>query len=168
MDMDTYEEVRLPRDNSWAQFLKEGTDCNMVFFNGDVISVEPPLNMVLKVVQTDPGIKGNSATAGTKPATLETGAIIQASPLHLRSAHSPLQSCPGRSASRESSIVFVDRIESLGQAMLFQGILCHLDDILFGGGSPQQGCRFRGASLLFVGYPTKSRQSVLANQNLLG
>lgn len=77
MDMETYEEVRVPRDESWAKYLREGTDCDVVFHNGQVISVEPPQNMVLKVTQTDPGVKGNTAQGGTKPATLETGAVIQ-------------------------------------------------------------------------------------------
>ena len=43
MDMETYEEVRLPRDDEWAQYLLEGTNCDLLFFNGEVISVEPPL-----------------------------------------------------------------------------------------------------------------------------
>jgi elongation factor P len=77
MDMETYEEVRMPRDDSWAVFLNEGTDCSVLFHNGVVISVEPPLNLTLKVTQTDPGVKGNTAQGGTKPATLETGATIQ-------------------------------------------------------------------------------------------
>jgi hypothetical protein len=82
MDMETYEEVRVPRDDEWSRFVKEGTDCAVLFYNGEVISVEPPLNMVLKVVQSDPGVKGNTAQGATKPATLETGAVIQVRATH--------------------------------------------------------------------------------------
>jgi Elongation factor P, C-terminal len=67
----------MPRDDAWALFLKEGTDCSVVFHNGVVISVEPPMNLSLKVVRTDPGVKGNTAQGGSKPATLETGAVVQ-------------------------------------------------------------------------------------------
>ena len=77
MDMESYEEVRLPRDDAWAVYLKEGTDCDVVFFNGDVISVDPPVSMVLEVTQCDVGVKGNTAKSGaSKPATLETGAVV--------------------------------------------------------------------------------------------
>lgn len=76
MDNESYEETRLPKDD-WAQFLKEGTTCTLVFFNGKVISVEPPAFMDLLVTEAPPGVKGNTASGGgTKPATLETGAVI--------------------------------------------------------------------------------------------
>ncbi|GBF87327.1 elongation factor P [Raphidocelis subcapitata] len=76
MDTESYEETRLPRDD-WAKYLKEGTTCTLVFYNGKVISVEPPAFMELLVTETPPGVKGNTASGGgSKPATLETGAII--------------------------------------------------------------------------------------------
>lgn len=76
MDNDSYEETRLPKDD-WAKYLKEGTTCNLLFYNGKVISVEPPAFMDLLVTETPPGVKGNTASGGgTKPATLETGAVI--------------------------------------------------------------------------------------------
>lgn len=104
MDMETYEEVRMPRDDSWAGFLKEGTDCSVVFHNGVVISVEPPLNIVLTVKQTDPGVKGNTATSGAlKPATLETGAIVQA-----RSPRRPGRPGTHHSLRRGAAQVFPD------------------------------------------------------------
>ena len=77
MNMESFEEIRVPRDNDWAQYLREGTDCDLVFFNGDVISVEPPQNMTLKVTRSDPAIKGNTSAGAMKPATLETGAEIK-------------------------------------------------------------------------------------------
>ncbi|KAI8472136.1 MAG: elongation factor P (EF-P) KOW-like domain-containing protein [Monoraphidium minutum] len=76
MDNESYEETRLPKDD-WAQFLKEGTTCSLLFFNGKVISVEPPQFMDLLVAEAPPGVKGNTASGGgTKSAVLETGAVI--------------------------------------------------------------------------------------------
>jgi len=53
-------------------------------YQGDVISVELPIFMELKVVETDPGVRGDTASGGTKPATVETGATIKV-PLYLES-----------------------------------------------------------------------------------
>ncbi|WIA11785.1 hypothetical protein OEZ85_011878 [Tetradesmus obliquus] len=76
MDQDTYEETRLARDD-WAKFLKEGAICSLLFYSGKVISVEPPNFVDLLVVDTPPGVKGNTASGGgSKKATLETGAVI--------------------------------------------------------------------------------------------
>jgi hypothetical protein len=77
MNMETFEEIRVPRDDEWALYLREGTDCDMVFFNGDVISVEPPQNMTLKVTRADPAVKGNTSAGAKKPAILETGVEIE-------------------------------------------------------------------------------------------
>ena len=65
MDNESYEETRLPRDD-WAKYLKEGTTCTLVFFNGKVISVEPPSFMDLVVTDTPPGVKGNTASGGAR------------------------------------------------------------------------------------------------------
>ncbi|GLC40031.1 hypothetical protein PLESTB_001518500 [Pleodorina starrii] len=75
MDTETYEETRLKRDE-WAQYLKEGTTVELLFYNGKVISVDVPQFMDLKVVETSPNVKGNTASGGSKPATLETGAVV--------------------------------------------------------------------------------------------
>lgn len=77
MNMESFEEIRVPRDDAWALYLREGTDVDLVFFNGDVISVEPPQNMTLKVIRSDPAVKGNTSSGAKKPATLETGAEIE-------------------------------------------------------------------------------------------
>lgn len=77
MDQNTYEEVRVKREESWAKYLKEGLVVELVIWNGKVIGVDPPNTIDLEVVQTEPGVKGNTASGGTKPATLETGAVIQ-------------------------------------------------------------------------------------------
>jgi len=77
MDNDSFEEVRVLSDSDWSQWLMEGGIVTTLFWNGKCISVEVPISLDLKVVQTDPGLKGNTAQGGTKPATLETGAVIQ-------------------------------------------------------------------------------------------
>lgn len=77
MNMSTYEEVRIPEDKSWSKYLKEGMDVQVLMWNGNVISVDLPNTVELEVVETDPGVKGNTAQGGSKPATLETGAVIQ-------------------------------------------------------------------------------------------
>ncbi|KAI8103866.1 hypothetical protein M9434_002135 [Picochlorum sp. BPE23] len=77
MDMTTYEETRIPEDESWSKYLKEGMDVQVLTWNGKVISVDLPNTVELEVVETDPGVKGNTAQGGSKPATLETGAVIQ-------------------------------------------------------------------------------------------
>ncbi|KAL4424103.1 hypothetical protein ABPG75_001404 [Micractinium tetrahymenae] len=77
MDMQSYEETRIPRDEDWAKYLKEGMDVGVLLWNGKVISVELPNTVELEVVETDPGVRGNTASGGSKPAKLETGAVIQ-------------------------------------------------------------------------------------------
>ena len=76
MDMQTYEETRLEKSD-WAKFLKVEQTVSVVIWNGKVISVDLPKVVELEVTDTDPGVKGNTKdSGGTKPATLETGAII--------------------------------------------------------------------------------------------
>ncbi|KAK9916619.1 hypothetical protein WJX75_004956 [Coccomyxa subellipsoidea] len=77
MDNTTYEETRLKKDESWSKYLKEGAEVALLIWNGKVISVDSPPSVELEVVDTDPGLKGNTAAGGSKPATLETGAVIQ-------------------------------------------------------------------------------------------
>lgn len=77
MDNSTYEETRLERDETWAKWLKEGMDAKLMKWNDKVISVELPKNVELEVVETDPGVKGNTASGGSKPAKLETGATVE-------------------------------------------------------------------------------------------
>ena len=73
----TYEETRVKRAESWAKYLKEGTEVQLVTWNGNVISVDLPTAVELEVVDVDPGVKGNTMSGGSKPATLETGAVVQ-------------------------------------------------------------------------------------------
>ncbi|KAK2658078.1 hypothetical protein Ddye_011130 [Dipteronia dyeriana] len=78
MDLNTFEETRLNEKDvgDKTKWLKEGMDCNLLFWNGKVIDFELPLTVKLAVVDVDPGLKGDTAQGGTKPATLDTGAIV--------------------------------------------------------------------------------------------
>ena len=59
------------------KFVKENMVCTIYSYKGKVFNVVPPINVVLEVAETDPGFAGNTATNATKPATLETGAVIK-------------------------------------------------------------------------------------------
>ncbi|MBD1852421.1 elongation factor P [Leptolyngbya sp. FACHB-711] len=78
MDMETYEEGRLnaKQIGDRVKYLKEGMEVNVVRWNNQVLDVELPNSVVLEVVQADPGVKGDTATGGTKPAIVETGAQV--------------------------------------------------------------------------------------------
>lgn len=60
-----------------AQWLKDGTVCIVTLWNGQPLVVTPPPHIELKVVETDPGLRGDTATGGQKPAKLETGAVVR-------------------------------------------------------------------------------------------
>ncbi len=60
-----------------AKWLKDQDMCQVTLYNGEPLSVTPPNFVELKITQTDPGVRGDTATGGTKPATLETGAIVK-------------------------------------------------------------------------------------------
>jgi len=60
-----------------AQWLKEGITCIITLWNGVPLVVTPPPHIELKVVETDPGLRGDTATGGQKPAKLETGAVVR-------------------------------------------------------------------------------------------
>ena len=79
MDLDTYDQISLaPEEVGEARdFLKENTEVEILFIDGNPVSVELPNFIELRIVKTDPGVRGDTATGGSKPATLETGAVIQ-------------------------------------------------------------------------------------------
>ena len=60
-----------------AKWLIEQDNCLVTLFNGQIISVTPPKQITLEVTDTDPGLKGDTAGTGGKPATLSTGAVVQ-------------------------------------------------------------------------------------------
>ena len=79
MDLETYDQISLSEDEvgDASEFLKENTEVEMLFIDGSPVSVELPNFMELRIAKTDPGVRGDTATGGTKPAELETGATIQ-------------------------------------------------------------------------------------------
>ena len=60
-----------------AKWLKEQDLCTVTLWNGAPISVVPPNHVVLKVTETEPGVRGDTASGATKPATVETGAVVR-------------------------------------------------------------------------------------------
>ncbi len=79
MDAETYEQVAVPMDvvgEASGYIVPNGT-VSVLSADGEVVSVEPPAHVDLEVAETDPGLKGDTATGGTKPATLETGVVVQ-------------------------------------------------------------------------------------------
>jgi len=86
MDTTSYDQVNYSKsqlgDN--VDLLKENTVVKILLYQGEPISVDLPIFMELKVVETDPGIRGDTASGGTKPATVETGATVKV-PLYLES-----------------------------------------------------------------------------------
>ena len=60
-----------------APWLKDGISCVVTLWNGEPLQVTPPSHIELTIVETDPGLRGDTATGGTKPAKLETGAVVR-------------------------------------------------------------------------------------------
>ena len=79
MDTETYEQVSLSAAEvgDAREYLKENTEVDVLYIDGAPATVELPNFVELAVARTDPGLRGDTAQGGTKPATLETGAIIQ-------------------------------------------------------------------------------------------
>ena len=79
MDTDSYEQFPLSKDQigSALQFLVEQTTVDRVLFRDEPIPIELPNTVDLEVTETVPGVKGDTAQGGTKPATLETGFVVQ-------------------------------------------------------------------------------------------
>jgi elongation factor P len=79
MNLDTYEQVALAPDvvGEAANWLKETMEVDVLLINGEPAGVEVPNFVELQVVKTDPGLRGDTASGGSKPATLETGAVVQ-------------------------------------------------------------------------------------------
>ena len=79
MDSYTYEQITLAGNllGEDSNFLQENVEVKILFHNDQPIGVELPFFVELTIVQTEPGVKGDTASGGTKPATVETGAVIQ-------------------------------------------------------------------------------------------
>ncbi|MBE3583764.1 MAG: elongation factor P [Limnochordaceae bacterium] len=79
MDTNTYEQLTISRDKlgSAPNFLKENMEIGIQMYQGEPIGVELPTYVELKVVETEPGVRGDTASGGGKPAKLETGIVVQ-------------------------------------------------------------------------------------------
>jgi elongation factor P len=78
MDTGDYDQMEIAKDIIGApvKYLKENTEVSVLTHNGIVLGVELPTSVELEITETDPGLRGDTASGGGKPATLETGAII--------------------------------------------------------------------------------------------
>jgi elongation factor P len=78
MDMQSYEEATLTREQigDRVKYIKEGMEVAVVRWKEKVIDVELPNTVVLEIIETDPGVRGDTATGGSKPAKVETGATV--------------------------------------------------------------------------------------------
>jgi elongation factor P len=79
MDTDTYEQLSLPRASveDALPFMQPSTSVQVLFLNDTAAGIELPASVVLEVTETEPGVKGDTVSNVTKPATLETGAVVQ-------------------------------------------------------------------------------------------
>ncbi|MEM7007610.1 MAG: elongation factor P [Thermodesulfobacteriota bacterium] len=79
MDLESYEQYGLTKDQlgESANYIKEQQEINILYYNDEPMGVELPTAVELEISQTEPGVKGDTVSGGTKPAVLETGATIQ-------------------------------------------------------------------------------------------
>jgi elongation factor P len=79
MDTESFEQFPIPQElvGEDVHFLKEGQVVEVLQYQGDPVGIDLPTTVDLVVAQTDPGMQGDRSSAGTKPATLETGAVVQ-------------------------------------------------------------------------------------------
>jgi elongation factor P len=79
MEPDTYEQYQADKDavGDSAQWLKEGARCEVTLYNDSPLAVVAANFVELEIVETDPGVKGDTASGGSKPATLSTGAVVK-------------------------------------------------------------------------------------------
>jgi len=79
MDNKSYEQISIPYETlgeNKANFLKENEEITALFYRGNPVNIDLPLFVMLKIVETDPGVRGDTAQGGTKPAKLETGGTV--------------------------------------------------------------------------------------------
>ncbi len=79
MDTSTYEQIAVDKDflRDAVNYLKEGNDVEILFHGTTPVGIELPFFVELKVVETEPGVRGDTVSGATKPAKLETGAVVQ-------------------------------------------------------------------------------------------
>ena len=78
MDTESFEQFALNEStvSEAMKYLKENDVCDLLTYNGEPIDIELPVSVILEVAETDPGLKGDTASGGTKPATMETGVVV--------------------------------------------------------------------------------------------
>lgn len=78
MDLDTYEQIELPEEQiaDELKFMLENMEVNIIMYGSEVLGVDLPNTVVLEVAETEPNIKGDTSSGGSKPATMETGLIV--------------------------------------------------------------------------------------------
>jgi elongation factor P len=79
MDTENFDQIELTsaQVGDARDYLKEGLEVDVIMYRGELMGMDLPAAVQLKITQTDPGVRGDTATGGTKPAVLETGATIQ-------------------------------------------------------------------------------------------
>ncbi len=79
MDVESYEQIPINASSigDTLKFVKENMTCKILSYKNNVFGIEPPTFVELLITQTDPGFKGDTATGASKPATLETGAVVK-------------------------------------------------------------------------------------------
>ena len=79
MDMTTYDQMHMDAEatDGKANYLKDGQECRVLLYNEKPLDIEIPASLVLEVTETEPGAKGDTVSNVTKPATLDTGIVIQ-------------------------------------------------------------------------------------------
>ena len=84
MDNETYEQISVSADfiGDSVKWFKENDNCQLLYADTELLGVQPPMFIEVEITETDPGFKGDTVQGGTKPATIETGAVIQV-PMYL-------------------------------------------------------------------------------------
>ena len=79
MDQESYDQIGLSAGQlgDTVNYLKDGMVIQVSFYESEPVDVEPPINVELQIVETDPGFRGDTASGGTKPAKTETGLVVQ-------------------------------------------------------------------------------------------
>ena len=79
MDQENYEQIGFSAQQlgDTVNYLKDGMTITVSFYESEPVDVEPPINVELQIVETDPGFRGDTASGGTKPARTETGLVVQ-------------------------------------------------------------------------------------------
>lgn len=79
VDMNTYEQIELPGEQieEELKYLLENSECNIIMYGTETLGVDLPHTVTLEVKETEPGIRGDTSSGGSKPATMETGLVVQ-------------------------------------------------------------------------------------------